>query len=219
MGVLTASALVAATSGVVIPLSAAPEALDGHVQVTPTCSGCAALDLPTRSSPCADPLRSLATDRARRARSRTRPLYRTLTSERMHRRRFGPRRLLVLRRDRRPRSGRHRAANFRQTICFRTEDRATIERIVFCSAPSTSQGSPKTSAARRRRGTAVPRAAPAPGFRCNDNTLSPRISSASSARTTPSRCSRSAATPTTTCSRCRPCSSTRRTHKRGRGRP
>lgn len=34
MGVLTASALVAATSGVIIPLAAAPEALDGYVQVT-----------------------------------------------------------------------------------------------------------------------------------------------------------------------------------------
>ncbi len=33
MGILTASALVAASSGVVIPLAAAPEALDGYVQV------------------------------------------------------------------------------------------------------------------------------------------------------------------------------------------
>jgi chromosome partitioning protein len=34
MGILTASALVAATSGVIIPLAAAPEALDGYIQVT-----------------------------------------------------------------------------------------------------------------------------------------------------------------------------------------
>jgi cellulose biosynthesis protein BcsQ len=34
MGVLMASALVSATSGVVIPLFAVPEALDGYVQVT-----------------------------------------------------------------------------------------------------------------------------------------------------------------------------------------
>ncbi len=34
MGILTASALVAATAGVVIPIAAAPEALDGYVQVT-----------------------------------------------------------------------------------------------------------------------------------------------------------------------------------------
>jgi chromosome partitioning protein len=34
MGILTASALVAATAGVIIPLAAAPEALDGFVQVT-----------------------------------------------------------------------------------------------------------------------------------------------------------------------------------------
>jgi chromosome partitioning protein len=47
MGVLTASALVAATSGVVIPLSAAPEALDGYVQVTANLQRLRdALDLP-----------------------------------------------------------------------------------------------------------------------------------------------------------------------------
>jgi len=34
MGILTASALVAATTGVIIPIAAAPEALDGYVQVT-----------------------------------------------------------------------------------------------------------------------------------------------------------------------------------------
>jgi chromosome partitioning protein len=34
MGILTASALVAATAGVIIPLAAAPEALDGYIQVT-----------------------------------------------------------------------------------------------------------------------------------------------------------------------------------------
>jgi chromosome partitioning protein len=34
MGILTASALVAASSGVIIPLAAAPEALDGYVQVS-----------------------------------------------------------------------------------------------------------------------------------------------------------------------------------------
>lgn len=47
MGVLTASALVAATSGVVIPLAAAPEALDGYVQVTANLQRLRdALDLP-----------------------------------------------------------------------------------------------------------------------------------------------------------------------------
>jgi len=34
MGILTASALVAAVSGIIIPLAAAPEALDGYIQVT-----------------------------------------------------------------------------------------------------------------------------------------------------------------------------------------
>lgn len=34
MGILTASALVAATAGLIIPLAAAPEALDGYIQVT-----------------------------------------------------------------------------------------------------------------------------------------------------------------------------------------
>ena len=47
MGVLTASALVAATSGVIIPLAAAPEALDGYVQVTANLQRLRdALDLP-----------------------------------------------------------------------------------------------------------------------------------------------------------------------------
>ena len=47
MGVLTASALVAATSGVVIPLAAAPEALDGYIQVTANLQRLRdALDLP-----------------------------------------------------------------------------------------------------------------------------------------------------------------------------
>lgn len=47
MGVLTASALVAATSGVIIPLAAAPEALDGYVQVTQNLQRLRdALDLP-----------------------------------------------------------------------------------------------------------------------------------------------------------------------------
>lgn len=47
MGVLTASALVAATNGVVIPLAAAPEALDGYVQVTANLQRLRdALDLP-----------------------------------------------------------------------------------------------------------------------------------------------------------------------------
>ena len=47
MGVLTASAIVAATSGVVIPLAAAPEALDGYVQVTANLQRLRdALDLP-----------------------------------------------------------------------------------------------------------------------------------------------------------------------------
>lgn len=47
MGILTASALVAATSGVVIPLAAAPEALDGYVQVTANLQRLRdALDLP-----------------------------------------------------------------------------------------------------------------------------------------------------------------------------
>jgi len=47
MGVLTASALVAATNGVIIPLAAAPEALDGYVQVTANLQRLRdALDLP-----------------------------------------------------------------------------------------------------------------------------------------------------------------------------
>ena len=47
MGILTASALVAATSGVIIPLAAAPEALDGYVQVTANLQRLRdALDLP-----------------------------------------------------------------------------------------------------------------------------------------------------------------------------
>jgi len=47
MGILTASALVAASSGVVIPLAAAPEALDGYVQVTANLQRLRdALDLP-----------------------------------------------------------------------------------------------------------------------------------------------------------------------------
>jgi len=47
MGVLTASALVAASSGVIIPLAAAPEALDGYVQVTANLQRLRdALDLP-----------------------------------------------------------------------------------------------------------------------------------------------------------------------------
>lgn len=47
MGILTASALVAAASGVIIPLAAAPEALDGYVQVTANLQRLRdALDLP-----------------------------------------------------------------------------------------------------------------------------------------------------------------------------
>lgn len=47
MGVLTASALVAATTGVIIPLAAAPEALDGYIQVTANLQRLRdALDLP-----------------------------------------------------------------------------------------------------------------------------------------------------------------------------
>ncbi len=47
MGILTASALVAASSGVIIPLAAAPEALDGYVQVSANLQRLRdALDLP-----------------------------------------------------------------------------------------------------------------------------------------------------------------------------
>jgi chromosome partitioning protein len=47
MGILTASALVAASSGVIIPLAAAGEALDGYVQVSANLQRLRdALDLP-----------------------------------------------------------------------------------------------------------------------------------------------------------------------------
>jgi hypothetical protein len=89
--------------------------------------------------------------------------------------------------------------NFRQTICFRTEDGATIKRMNFLlgavdvarvsenvgSSTATGQGGFEQ---RRLRpfGPAAERHNAAP-------------LSGSSARTTPSRCSRPAATPTTMC--------------------